>query len=348
MPLLVQCSVQRLSTIFFEDQADAIVRTVGYHRNDFPCSAIWFTPREHADIQKSIATPFRRDSKAGLGALDRLPVELLHDVVLCMDMRSLFLFRQANLRSRQTVDSLQQYQRVVRHGLNLVCALLRSSLATDVSLLDFYKALCTKACRLRGAFGGYMTLLLWERCCFNCCTSAAPETRVGHLADVQRQFPLSKTQSTQLKIIKASPPAYLRTPRFLRGLRFVMASPLQAFLLSGGRREEFKTMEVGWSPHWNCLGSCALPYFDCPTGKVEHGISCAGCQLAAEKRILGVRNQRWLFEACEKLYAQDGFLEHFRWCKQAQLLWESSCGGTRQPPELPLFVQRGGDFSPRE
>ena len=344
------CPVHRSETEydFLEDQADAIAQTVGYHRNDFPFSAIWFSPREHADIQKSIATPFRPASGVGLGALDQLPLELLHDVVLRLDMHSLFLFRQANLRSRQTVDSLQQYQMVVSHGLNLFCALLRLSLATGVSLLDFYKALCTKACRLCGAFGGYMSLLLWERCCFNCCNSLAPETRVGHLFNVQRQFPLSKAQLTQLKVIKAFPAAYGDTPRFLRNHRFMMASPLQAFLLLGGRRDEFKTMEVWWNPNWNRMGSCALPYFDCPTGKVEHGISCAGCQLAVEKRVLGDMNERWLVEAREKLYAQDGFLEHFRWCKHAQLLWESSCGGTRQPAELPLFVQRGGHFIPRE
>ena len=45
----------------------------------------------------------------------------------------------------------------------------------------------------------------------------------------------------------------------------------------------------------------------------------AGCQLALEKDIIGSRGEDWAFEAHDKVYAQDGFLEHFRWCEQAQL-----------------------------
>ena len=71
-------------------------------------------------------------------------------------MYSLFNFRQLNLRSRQTVDSLKQYQ--VLYGLNLLCALLRTGLAIGVSLVDLYYALCTKARTLCGEFAGFISL----------------------------------------------------------------------------------------------------------------------------------------------------------------------------------------------
>lgn len=87
-----------------------------------------FSPREHDGIRLSIATPFRRTSDTGLGSLDRLPLELLDDAMLRLDVQSLCNFRQTNLRSRQTVDSLKQYQVVVLHGLNLLCASLRTRL----------------------------------------------------------------------------------------------------------------------------------------------------------------------------------------------------------------------------
>jgi hypothetical protein len=54
------------------------------------------------------------------------------------------------------VDSLNRYQRVVSHGLNLFCALLQTRIAIDVTLLDFYQALCTKTCTLCGESGGYI------------------------------------------------------------------------------------------------------------------------------------------------------------------------------------------------
>ncbi|KAF1832625.1 hypothetical protein BDW02DRAFT_417432 [Decorospora gaudefroyi] len=60
------------------------------------------------------------------------------------------------------------------------------------------------------------------------------------------------------------------------------------------------------------MGSCELPYYEKVTGKVEYGMSCAGCQLALEKGIIGSRAEKWASDARDKVYAQDGFLEHFR------------------------------------
>ncbi|KAK4206362.1 hypothetical protein QBC37DRAFT_249739, partial [Rhypophila decipiens] len=105
---------------------------------------------------------------------------------------------------------------------------------------------------------------------------------------------------------------------------------------NSGRNQKFKFM-----------GSCALPYYDRRTGRVEHGISCARCQFALEKRINTSRGVRWAFEARDKVYAQDGFLDHFRWCEQAQLLWRSSGKGKHRPTELPEFGRRGGFFNSR-
>lgn len=100
----------------------------------------------------------------------------------------------------------------------------------------------------------------------------------------------------------------------------------------------------GRNQKFNFMGSCALPYYDKQTGRVEHGISCAGCQLAIEKDIIGTRGTKWGYEARDKVYAQDGFLDHFRWCEQAQLLWRSSGEGKNQPPELPVSARTGGYF----
>ncbi|KAJ5474349.1 hypothetical protein N7475_003915 [Penicillium sp. IBT 31633x] len=137
-------------------------------RKDYCLSVIWFPPREYVDIRLLIATPFQRTSNVGVGSLDRLPLELLFDIFCRLDMHSLFKFRQINLRSRQMVDSLHQYQSIVSYGLNLFYTLLRTRVAIYISLLDFYNALCTKACSLYGEFGGFMSLLIWKRCCFKC------------------------------------------------------------------------------------------------------------------------------------------------------------------------------------
>lgn len=98
---------------FREEQTDAVVQAAAYHRRDYCLSVICFSPREHVGIRQSIATPFQRTSNTGLGTLNRLPLELLHDVLVCLDMYSLFKLRQTNLSLRQTVDSFKQYHVVV-------------------------------------------------------------------------------------------------------------------------------------------------------------------------------------------------------------------------------------------
>ncbi|CCT70407.1 uncharacterized protein FFUJ_06378 [Fusarium fujikuroi IMI 58289] len=313
---------------FDEDQVDAIIRTAAYHRKDFCLSVIWFSPAKHVNIRQSIATPFQQTSSAGLGSLDRLPLELLHDTLLRLDVYSLFKFRQTNRRSREAVDSLKQYQMIVLHGLNLFCALLRTRLAVGISLLDFYNALCLKSCSLCGEFGGFMSLLTWKRCCFKC-LKEAPETQVQTLSAARKEFHLTKVDLSQLKSFKILSGIFdggicTREPQ----------TTGQVYATSSERRRKF-----------NFMGSCALPYYEKVSGNAEHGISCAGCQLALEKDIIGSKGEKWASESRDKVYARDGFLEHFKWCEQAQLLWESSCEGNRRPAELPEGARRGGYFS---
>jgi hypothetical protein len=37
----------------------------------------------------------------------------------------------------------------------------------------------------------------------------------------------------------------------------------------------------------------------------------------------------------DKVYARPEFLEHFKWCEYAQVLWWESMGGTVVPGSLP-------------
>ncbi|KAI2619014.1 hypothetical protein GGS26DRAFT_573829 [Hypomontagnella submonticulosa] len=330
---------------FREEQADDIVRVVSYPREDYCRSVIWFPPHEHVDIRLSIATPFWEPSNAGLGSLDRLPFELLREVLLDLDMHTLFIFRQVNRRSRQMVDSVDEYQKVVSHGLNLLCVLLRTQLAIGVSLFDFYSALCTKACTICGQFGGFISLLTWTRCCFKCLDGAL-EAQVQPLGSVRREFQLTKAESNQLKSFKTLPGIY-SIEACVQKVPVKAVSVHQAISVSG---RQLPALPRIWrlNKKFNFMGSCALPHYDTRTGNVEYGMACAGCQLALEKGIIGSRGVKGAFEARDRLYARDGFLEHFRRCEQAQLLWRSSDEGTLRPPELPEAARKRGYFRDRE
>ncbi len=245
---------------FRQDEADAIVRTAAYHCKDFCRSVIWFSPRAHADVRESLATPFPRAAGAGLGPLGRLPLELLHDVLLRLDIFSLSRFRQANLSARRAVHSLNQYHLVVAHGLNLLRALLRTRLTTGISLHDVFRALCTKACTLCGEFGGFISLLTWIRCCF-VCLRRAPETQVQTLAGAVSRSRLTEAERGLLKSksFKTLPGIYTlrQSPS---GYRVTVVSLHHVRLVSARQRQDNAPATLARKPRLNFMGSCALPY----------------------------------------------------------------------------------------
>ncbi|CAK7267023.1 hypothetical protein SEPCBS119000_002331 [Sporothrix epigloea] len=332
---------------FCKEQAEAIARTVAYRHRDFERAVIWFSAGTHIDVRLSVATPFQSRADSGLGSLHKLPLELLYDVLFRLDMQSLFKFRQSSLRLRELITSLHEYQAVTTHGLNLVCALLRTRLADSVSLLDCYKALCTQTCELCGKFAGFISLLAWKRCCFRC-LRMAPELQVQSLAATQKQFQLTKAEMGQLKTFKTLPGIYSMRER-TRRLRITVVCVHQAVpVVREDALAQWQPVALPPLNILNFMGAVALPHHNAGSGKTEHGLSCAGCRLAFERRIIGYRGEQWFLEALDRLYSQAEFLEHFRWCEQAQRLWISSAEGTAQPSELPVIARLGGGHNMRE
>ncbi|PLB36264.1 uncharacterized protein BDW47DRAFT_52522 [Aspergillus candidus] len=137
---------------------------------------------------------------------------------------------------------------------------------------------------------------------------------------------MAKAELGQLRSFKSLPGLY-SMDESVQDSRITIISVHQAALASRPQSHPLPQVQPGSSDRdqkFNFMGSCALPYYDKETGSVEHGVSCAGCQLAIEKEIIGTRGTKWGYDARDKVYVQDGFLGHFRWCEQAQLLWRSS------------------------
>lgn len=321
---------------FDDEKADAIVRFVAYRPRDYQFSAIWFPSHAHAGVQPSIATPFRRDSATELGSLDRLPPELLHVTLSYLDMQSLLRFRQTCLRSRQILASLKAYRMVIQHGLNMLCALLRTGLATAVSLTDFYNVLCTDACNFCDNFGIFVSLLCWKRCCYRCLIKA-PEVQVQSLDIIRRHFRLTRNELCQLKYFKTLPGTYTLSGSVIK-TPITVASISDAVLICKRQpRQTASVQRVTYrrSQNFNFMAACALPYYDRLIGEVEHGLSCFGCQLAARESI-----SKSNCEARDKVYSRENFLRHFRCCEQAHLVWRANGEGRRWPALLPEAVRR--------
>ncbi|KAI0546099.1 hypothetical protein F4679DRAFT_438500 [Xylaria curta] len=295
-----------------EEEIDGILRHMSFKRHCVALAIIHFPPRKQARAHRLITTSFPRTSYAGLGSLDILPLELLHDVFLRLDMRSLLKVRQTNLRSRETVDTLWHFRMVISHGRDALSALVRTRLAHTVSLFDFYSALCTKACSFCGGFSGLISLLTWSRCCFDCIGNA-PETQLRPLASVREQLHLTEAESDQLKSFKTLPGLYYIGESGYQSRPTEVVSIHQAMLITR-RQPHMQTQTLpanSKDKKYNYMGSCILPYYDRQTGKVEHGVHCSQCY-----------NKSPPGGDATRVYTQDDFLEHFRWCARAQNEWE--------------------------
>lgn len=270
----------------------------------------------------------------------KLPLELLHDIISRLDMHAVFKLRQTSLRAREVVQSLPQYQPVALHGLRVFCALLRTHLAMHISLDDFYDVLITKTCALCGKFSGFVFLLTCTRFCFHCLLEAR-KTRAQSFASLQRGVRLNGTEKGHLRTLRTLPGTYSMEDTSRRSRMRIASTPRQSTTgLTVLRRNRI----------YRFMASCALPYYDRRTSKVERGMSCSGCQLAFEEGIYdprGPENEPTAY-ARDMLYVQDSFLEHFRWCEQAQHLRRSSDEGENDPPELPELCRRGGFFKRRD
>lgn len=293
-----------------EDE-DGIIWASAFHREDFDFAVIWFPPSEHEAIIASIASADREPTTT-LGHIDRLPVELIHQMCLHLDILSLFRFRQTNTRARKLLETLREYRIVTTVALNALCALLRSRAAPWVTLGEFYDLLCTHNCSVCSqGYGNLVFLPTWIRCCSSCLRLHAPKLRVTTVVSARRDLDLSEESLAKIPILETIPGVYSPVlgdyGRFESGpsqdqvfqrrrVAFVSIQTALSHVPETPKRPVTPTTRLAFQ------ACCALPSYDPRTSEVENGVSCAGCRL-------------------NKVYSRKGFIEHFASCRKARILW---------------------------
>ena len=76
------------------------------------------------------------------------------------------------------------------HALDVVCALLRTNLASWFTLRDLFDVLCTRGCGICGYFGGLLFVPFLVRICSKCIMEHPP-FGMSSVADVTRRTGLS-------------------------------------------------------------------------------------------------------------------------------------------------------------
>ncbi|KAI3011029.1 hypothetical protein CBS147346_1230 [Aspergillus niger] len=134
----------------FEDiPENEIIELASYHRRDFDLAVIRINPHDHEHVRSSISQPLESlSTSTGLGKLELLHLELIHEVCLYLDIESLFRFRQVSRHAQQYVSTSRFYRETTTHALDALCVLLRTKVANRFTLAELFTALCTRDCTL--------------------------------------------------------------------------------------------------------------------------------------------------------------------------------------------------------
>ena len=154
----------------------------------------------------STSKPFSQ-TIAHLGALDRLPPELIEQILLHLDIRSLVNFQYTNRRSAESVNRFPLYKAVATHARNILRGILSIQNGKWITCVTLFEELCTSECKACGDFGGYLFLLTCRRVCFLCFTKDKTYLPLG-LNHACRQFGLDRAVVGNLPCMRAIPGVY--------------------------------------------------------------------------------------------------------------------------------------------
>lgn len=103
------------------------------------------------------------------GTLDRLPAELVAQILLALDLPSLTTFRRVNRRAMDLVDSVYEYQMIFRHCPGVLRAIISIG-ARHFDCATLFKTLSAGDCATCDRFGHCLYLITCKRVCYYCFT----------------------------------------------------------------------------------------------------------------------------------------------------------------------------------
>ncbi len=221
--------------------------------------------------------------------LDRLPLELLIEVLLQLDIPSLTRFRGLNRHAMELVNSVHQYTAIIKHCPNIIRAIVSIQAdAFDCSTL--YRTLCTSQCFTCNRFGDHLCLIDCRRVCYFCFTR-----RVEYFPLTSREAskfftpakPWSNAKSSRKQLELVKPPSILSLPgRYcstaikwggilrVRRLRlYDRRAVVQSLVGSGLPRLDKTTREPK-----RFMAIISAPVLLNAGQQVDHGFFCLGCR----------------------------------------------------------------------
>lgn len=143
-----------------------------YKLNVYPSrGSNWYSLRDYDRVGRYNA--FRKSRRKCHEAthpeiLGTIALEIVHEILLELDLLSLERMRQLNSHFQILVESLPAYRLLKQHASQTLQVIYLSGVASAISVKQLYVEFCQPSCRGCDSFGPFLFLPSVSRCCENC------------------------------------------------------------------------------------------------------------------------------------------------------------------------------------
>ncbi|QGI82669.1 hypothetical protein CEK25_009398 [Fusarium fujikuroi] len=295
----------------------------------------WYFPvlENLGPIPKGLTSPLGTPT-AGLGPFEKLPGDIVSNILLRLDVKSFRNFRNLNAKAHRITETVIDCKDVMVHGKAAFISISRTGLSRHITIGEIHLALTSHKCNFCEEYGPLLFLPTCTRTCHECLRTSPRMAMIGteEILPFYTRFGMYKghgNRSHLLKSLRKSSMAVMKVRDHLRPRRMIK----NARCVRVGLRD----IRLDASPVRQ--GMAPLP--DRCMRVLEKGLSCRGCQEAFNERRLQAIATGTTYGAVanrDTCYSHESFQEHFQNCEHAKLVWENS----ELPGREAWFAANGG------
>ncbi|KAK0708844.1 hypothetical protein B0T21DRAFT_428089 [Apiosordaria backusii] len=346
-------SIWRSAKPFDIDRVDAdtkkdILKVATYPYTEFDSATITFNDGLKAAFSTCMLwSPQQPDSAAyaSIGHLERMPNEVVSNILCNLDIKSLWNFKHVNRRAWEYVLSLPEYRLIVMKAPEILMALFGLKTPGRFTLVDVMNALqpqrsvrCENSKERDGRFcdkmGAFVFIPTLQRCCLRC-LETSPDFLVYVHKDTHRWRPWRFTPQWNIQTIPGKYGRAVHGKNRRLQANYRARQWLVHYDSYSGEHHDCNMSQNRQKEEYRYMSAIRLGLLDPRSSlspadaKLSPGVCCAGCRDIplsplptswTPGDILDFKNRVYSeFDTLEQPY-----LDHFKWCRNAQRLWNKS------------------------
>ncbi|KAL2216569.1 hypothetical protein M432DRAFT_621592 [Thermoascus aurantiacus ATCC 26904] len=254
-----------------------------------------YTQRQTFSSQTVSASRMRRKisrTPSSTGTLGRLPVEILHEILLSLDLCTLGAVRRLHSFYCRLVGGLPEYKLLTKHAHEALRIMHLTKTLSYFSIRRIFAEFCHPRCRTCDDFGTYLFLLTCRRCCLNCLNSGRREYQLAQVRYIAHHYALTGDSMKELKTLSTFPHLSRFHNRNLDWKPRLLASQQAAFELGVKIHGSEQAM---WDAAKEIYHSLSNQYYKARAAGEEENSLSAALSLAVDSYFGGYDIERWRY-----------------------------------------------------